>query len=69
MVEDYGLKEWIKVYSELSPAGEQLFKYCPVPIPALGSELALKMVHEVILHAVVVGQGVVHVKQEHNFIG
>jgi len=52
--EDYRLKEWIKVYSGLSPAGEQLFKYCPVPIPALGSELALKMFHEVILHAVVV---------------
>ncbi|MGC1404858.1 MAG: hypothetical protein WA974_18270, partial [Thermodesulfobacteriota bacterium] len=35
----------------------------------LDSELGLKMILEVILHAVVIEQGVVQVKKEHHFTG
>jgi len=47
----------------------QLFQDSEVAVPSFSPELALKMVPDVILQAVVVEQGVVHVKQEHDFWG
>src|SRR4029079_17696919 len=48
--------------------GAQLFEDRPVPVPPCGAELALEMVSEIILHAVVVEQRVVHVQQEHHLV-
>ena len=52
----------------IAQLGAQRFEYRPVPIPACGAEFALEMVPEVVLHAVVVEQRVVHVEQEHKLL-
>jgi hypothetical protein len=49
--------------SPIAKLGVQIFQDSEIAVPSLRSELVLKMTPEVILHSVVVKQGVVHVKQ------